>query len=176
MGLVEFDSPGPAVEWWRTVAKKKEGDDVPNVIINYQYCYYKYYCHHRLFIINCNQSNVVFADKGRAQKKGVLVHCLAGISRSVTVMLAYLMAHRQLTLNEAYNMVLKRKANIDPNFHFMQQLHSFEKQLLDARTQPKQLANSTASSASSYLSPLSTAVQSPDSGIEFDRWTPGTGG
>lgn len=116
-------------------------------------------------------------DKSRAQKKGVLVHCLAGISRSVTVMLAYLMAHRQLTLNEAYNMVLKRKANIDPNFHFMQQLHSFEKQLLDARTQPKQQsANSTGSSTSSYLSPLSTAVQSPDSGIEFDRWTPGTGG
>lgn len=110
------------------------------------------------------------------QKKGVLVHCLAGISRSVTVMLAYLMAHRQLTLNEAYNMVLKRKANIDPNFHFMQQLHSFEKQLQDAKAQPKQLANSTASSASSYLSPLSTTIQSPDSGIEFDRWTPGTGG
>lgn len=125
------------------------------------------------------------SDKGRAQKKGVLVHCLAGISRSVTVMLAYLMAHRQLTLNEAYNMVLKRKANIDPNFHFMQQLHSFEKQLLDARQQQhprhqqqQQLANSTSgpSTTSSYLSPLSTAVQSPDSGIEFDRWTPGTGG
>lgn len=120
---------------------------------------------------------IEFIDKSRAQKKGVLVHCLAGISRSVTVMLAYLMAHRQLTLNEAYNMVLKRKANIDPNFHFMQQLHSFEKQLLDARTQSKQQSvNSTGSSTSSYLSPLSTAVQSPDSGIEFDRWTPGTGG
>ncbi|XP_050435869.1 dual specificity protein phosphatase Mpk3 [Adelges cooleyi] len=126
---------------------------------------------------------IEFIDNGRAQKKGVLVHCLAGISRSVTVMLAYLMAHRQLSLNEAYNMVLKRKANIDPNFHFMQQLHSFEKQLLDARTQPKHqnmsntaATTTTASSASSYLSPLSTAVQSPDSGIEFDRWTPGTGG
>lgn len=141
----------------------------------------------------CNSSfinlyDLLFPDNGREQKKGVLVHCLAGISRSVTVMLAYLMAHKQLTLNEAYNMVLKRKANIDPNFHFMQQLHSFEKQLTDAKTppQPKQqqqhqqqqssLANSTASSASSYLSPLSTTVQSPDSGIEFDRWTPGTGG
>ncbi|XP_050533399.1 dual specificity protein phosphatase Mpk3 [Daktulosphaira vitifoliae] len=119
---------------------------------------------------------IEFIDNGRSQQKGVLVHCLAGISRSVTVMLAYLMAHRQLTLNEAYNMVLKRKTNIDPNFHFMQQLHSFEKQLLDARTQPKQITSTPASSASSYLSPLSTAVQSPDSGIEFDRWTPGTGG
>jgi dual specificity MAP kinase phosphatase len=122
---------------------------------------------------------IEFIDKGRAQKKGVLVHCLAGISRSVTVMLAYLMAHRQLSLNEAYNMILKRKANIDPNFHFMHQLHSFEKQLFDARQPPRQLQSSnstTGSSASSYLSPLSTAVQSPDSGIEFDRWTPGTGG
>lgn len=125
-----------------------------------------------------------FPDKGRAQKKGVLVHCLAGISRSVTVMLAYLMAHRQLSLNEAYNMVLKRKANIDPNFHFMQQLHFFEKQLQEARDQHRhqqqqQLANPTSgpsAASSSYLSPLSTAVQSPDSGIEFDRWTPGTGG
>lgn len=133
------------------------------------------YCLYCCFLLIFNYFSL-FIDNGRAQKKGVLVHCLAGISRSVTVMLAYLMAHRQLTLNEAYNMVLKRKANIDPNFHFMQQLHSFEKQMLDARTQTKQLANSTGSSASSYLSPLSTTVQSPDSGIEFDRWTPGTGG
>lgn len=109
-----------------------------------------------------------FTDKGRAQNKGVLVHCLAGISRSVTVMLAYLMAHQQLSLNEAYNMVWKRKANIEPNFHFMQQLDCFEKQLLDAKTQPKQLANST---TSNYVN-----VQSPDSGIEFDRWTPNMGG
>lgn len=34
-----------------------------------------------------------------------------------------------LSLNDAFNMVRNRKANIAPNFHFMEQLHNFEQEL-----------------------------------------------
>lgn len=70
-----------------------------------------------------------FIDEGRDMRKGVLVHCLAGVSRSVTITVAYLMFKLNLGLNDAFNMVRDRKANIAPNFHFMEQLHNFEQEL-----------------------------------------------
>ncbi|XP_014679260.1 PREDICTED: dual specificity protein phosphatase 7-like, partial [Priapulus caudatus] len=67
--------------------------------------------------------------KARRQKCGVLVHCLAGISRSVTVTVAYLMQTRHMSLNDAYDFVSKRKSNISPNFNFMGQLLDWERAL-----------------------------------------------
>ncbi|KAG8129885.1 hypothetical protein E2320_016496 [Naja naja] len=60
---------------------------------------------------------------------GILVHCLAGISRSVTVTVAYLMQKLNLSLNDAYDLVKRKKSNISPNFNFMGQLLDFEKSL-----------------------------------------------
>lgn len=36
---------------------------------------------------------------------------------------------RALTLNDAFTLVRDRKPDVSPNFHFMQQLHGFERQL-----------------------------------------------
>lgn len=72
---------------------------------------------------------IAFIDEARSNKQGVLVHCLAGISRSVTVTVAYLMAQQSMCLNEAYDFVKKCKPNISPNFTFMGQLLDFEKAL-----------------------------------------------
>jgi len=70
-----------------------------------------------------------FIDEARENQVGVLVHCLAGISRSVTITLAYLMYKCSLNLNDAFNLVRARKSNIAPNFNFLEQLHTFEKEL-----------------------------------------------
>lgn len=72
---------------------------------------------------------IKFIDEARTNGCGVLVHCLAGVSRSVTVTLAYLMSARTLSLNDAFLLVRARKPDVSPNFHFMQLLHSFEQQL-----------------------------------------------
>uniref|UniRef100_A0A8D8LWI5 protein-tyrosine-phosphatase n=2 Tax=Cacopsylla melanoneura TaxID=428564 RepID=A0A8D8LWI5_9HEMI len=141
---------------------------------------------------------IQFIEEARNQDTGVLVHCLAGVSRSVTITVAYLMSALRLSLNDAFTLVRARKSNIAPNFHFMEQLNSFEKELTEARliqqeTEekcgscgrakahasdpcPGACTTVTSASSTSYLSPLSIIGQSPDSGIEFDRWTPGTGG
>lgn len=77
-----------------------------------------------------------FQDEARSRQKGVLVHCLAGISRSVTITVAYLMYKCSLNFNDAFNLVRKRKSNIAPNFHFLEQLQNFEKELkLDVSSQ-----------------------------------------
>ncbi|RUS88355.1 hypothetical protein EGW08_003867 [Elysia chlorotica] len=70
---------------------------------------------------------IKFIDEARDKQEGVLVHCLAGISRSVTVTVAYLMNREKMSLNHAYDHVKRCKPNISPNFTFMGQLLEFEK-------------------------------------------------
>ncbi|XP_066490383.1 dual specificity protein phosphatase 6 [Tiliqua scincoides] len=72
---------------------------------------------------------ISFIDEARAKNCGVLVHCLAGISRSVTVTVAYLMQKLNLSMNAAYDIVKMKKSNISPNFNFMGQLLDFERTL-----------------------------------------------
>ncbi|CAG0915429.1 unnamed protein product [Notodromas monacha] len=71
-------------------------------------------------------------DEARSKGVGVLVHCLAGVSRSVTFTLAYLMFKLHLSLNDAFDFVRRRKGNIAPNFTFLGQLLEFERQQLPA--------------------------------------------
>uniref|UniRef100_G1PBX9 Dual specificity protein phosphatase n=1 Tax=Myotis lucifugus TaxID=59463 RepID=G1PBX9_MYOLU len=72
---------------------------------------------------------IAFIDEALGQNCGVLVHCLAGVSRSVTVTVAYLMQKLHLSLNDAYDLVKRKKSNISPNFNFMGQLLDFERSL-----------------------------------------------
>jgi hypothetical protein len=52
----------------------------------------------------------------------VLVHCAAGISRSASVVIAYLMMTRGMTLAEAYQYAKSRRPIVEPNPGFIQQL------------------------------------------------------
>ena len=68
-----------------------------------------------------------FIESARVNEERVLVHCQAGMSRSVTVIIAYLMFHMSLSLERAYDFVKARKPNIEPNFSFMGQLLDYER-------------------------------------------------
>lgn len=52
----------------------------------------------------------------------VLVHCWAGISRSATIVVAYLMRKREMNYKEAIQFVQKRRSFICPNDGFLDQL------------------------------------------------------
>lgn len=67
-----------------------------------------------------------FIEKARVSGERVLVHCHAGMSRSVTVILAYLMKFFNHTLDSAYEHVKQIKSDISPNFSFMGQLLEYE--------------------------------------------------
>lgn len=59
----------------------------------------------------------------------VFVHCHAGISRSATVCIAYIMKHMLMDLTKAYDFVKQKRPCISPNLHFMGQLLEFQKRL-----------------------------------------------
>lgn len=70
------------------------------------------------------------ADSVKNSGGRVLVHCQAGISRSATICLAYLIQSRRVRLDEAFDFVKQRRGVISPNFSFMGQLLQFETQVL----------------------------------------------
>lgn len=49
---------------------------------------------------------------------GVLVHCYAGVSRSATVVIAYLMQEYELSFEEAFSKASKARPIIFPNIGF----------------------------------------------------------
>ncbi|XP_063621759.1 dual specificity protein phosphatase 14 [Cydia splendana] len=59
----------------------------------------------------------------------VLVHCVAGVSRSVTLCLAYLIKWEKMTLRDAYHHMKIRRPQIRPNTGFFKQLIKYEERL-----------------------------------------------
>nr|XP_033808094.1 dual specificity protein phosphatase 16 [Geotrypetes seraphini]XP_033808095.1 dual specificity protein phosphatase 16 [Geotrypetes seraphini] len=73
--------------------------------------------------------SVDFIEKAKASNGRVLVHCLAGISRSATIAIAYIMKRMDMSLDEAYRFVKEKRPTISPNFNFLGQLLDFEKRI-----------------------------------------------
>ncbi|KAI9513226.1 protein-tyrosine phosphatase-like protein [Russula earlei] len=56
----------------------------------------------------------------------VLVHCLMGVSRSATVVAAYLMSTCHISVHKALSAVKRVRPQIQPNYGFIKELHAFE--------------------------------------------------
>lgn len=56
----------------------------------------------------------------------VLVHCYAGISRSASIVIAYIMKELNLDFDSAYNLVLRARPVISPNEGFEKQLRFYK--------------------------------------------------
>eukprot|EP00669_Euglena_mutabilis_P005566 TRINITY_DN17073_c0_g1_i1.p1 TRINITY_DN17073_c0_g1~~TRINITY_DN17073_c0_g1_i1.p1 ORF type:complete len:182 (+),score=8.89 TRINITY_DN17073_c0_g1_i1:82-546(+) len=75
-------------------------------------------------------SSATFIDEVVGSGKAVLVHCLVGASRSVSIVLAYLVAHRGMALRDAWRHVKERRPQARPNNDFCRQLVQYESQVL----------------------------------------------
>ncbi|KAL7734951.1 hypothetical protein ACLKA6_011217 [Drosophila palustris] len=67
-----------------------------------------------------------FIHAARLREGNVLIHCLAGMSRSVTVAVAYIMTATHLNWKEALKVVRAGRAVANPNTGFQTQLLEFE--------------------------------------------------
>lgn len=128
--------------------------------------------YHLPFVAICSLTYVFpfynfISDSVKNSKGRVLVHCQAGISRSATICLAYLISRHRLRLDEAYEYVKKRRSVISPNFNFMGQLLTWETetQLTDRATSSVELLNT----------PTTSCVTSPFGFFSFPSLPCGSG-
>ena len=90
-----------------------------------------------------------FLDREHAKGGKTLVHCRAGISRSATICLAYLIKTRGYGWEQAYNFVKQKRNMINPNFNFMGQLQKFEQECKEEKgRRQKEQQNETQSQVS----------------------------
>ncbi|KAL7749651.1 RNA recognition motif-containing protein [Sorochytrium milnesiophthora] len=73
-------------------------------------------------------------DQVRDNNGRVLVHCHAGVSRSATIVLVYLMQRMGMTLAEAFDLTFKKRPIIRPNEGFGRKLQQLEQQIFGLST------------------------------------------
>lgn len=87
--------------------------------------------------------------KEGVESGGILVHCYAGISRSTTMIIAYLMKEFETTVHEALFEIRKSRPFANPNYGFMNQLHEYTKILAQRKQNPLAQPATTPASHSS---------------------------
>ena len=75
-------------------------------------------------IPNCFEKAHDFINNSQ---NNVLIHCYAGVSRSATIVLSYLIKYHNMTVQDAKAFVKKKRPCICPNHGFISQLIAFEK-------------------------------------------------
>ena len=71
-----------------------------------------------------------FIEEALKNNENILVHCYAGISRSPTIVMSYLMKKNKLSFKEIHDLVKTKRKKINPNLSFVGQLLLFEKTLV----------------------------------------------
>ena len=74
-----------------------------------------------------NNKKIIKYKKNK--KNIILIHCLAGMSRSASVVIGYLMYQYKLSLMESFQHVYNKRNCINPNIGFLQQLFKYENEL-----------------------------------------------
>lgn len=90
--------------------------------------------HKILQLYDCETENIsrYFEDTYNYIAEGlemgnVYVHCFAGVSRSATIVISYLMKKFQWSLSQALALTKKKRKYINPNPGFMRQLRKYER-------------------------------------------------
>ena len=68
---------------------------------------------------------IKFIENAKEKGGRVLVHCIQGISRSVTIVIAYLIFSKKISYDKAFNIVQEQREIASPNFGFSIQLQNF---------------------------------------------------
>jgi len=69
-------------------------------------------------------------EEARRRNGKTVIHCVAGVSRSATLCIAYLIKYKKMSLRQAYHYIKSRRPIIRPNAGFFRQLVEYEQRLL----------------------------------------------
>ena len=78
-----------------------------------------------------------FINKAKLSGEKILIHCQLGISRSVTLIIAYLIKYQGFDFNSAFNFIKNKRNQIRPNQGFIDKLKQYEKLVNNNRQNKK---------------------------------------
>jgi protein-tyrosine phosphatase len=71
----------------------------------------------------------LYIENIRLQSRRIFIHCNAGISRSPTIVIAYVMKHLKVDFEHAFKLVKETRLTINPNAGFLSQLKDYDNYL-----------------------------------------------
>lgn len=132
----------------------------------------KSYIHLRLHDTSLQQINMDEAAecvRNALKEGGVLIHCHAGVSRSATVLIAYLISEG-MTYQDALKFVRSKRPIVEPNFGFTIQLMQHQ-ETIERRERRKKAATMLQAAAQSALERRCIVSQNNDSS-KSNRFNP----
>jgi dual specificity MAP kinase phosphatase len=112
----------------------------------------------------CIDEALEFIRTARQQGGKILVHCKVGVSRSASIVIAYLMREMGLDLASSYLLTRSRRLNIlvQPNLPFIAALHAFEAELLEEKERVAALSRPRAAQGHSPSSSIGSVSEYGD--------------
>jgi dual specificity phosphatase 12 len=71
-----------------------------------------------------------FIDDALVSKGKIVINCARGISRSATIVIAYLMFRYKMSLMDSFGLIVRLRPQVRPNSNFRRQLQLYEQELL----------------------------------------------
>ncbi|KAJ2500028.1 tyrosine/serine/threonine protein phosphatase [Coemansia sp. RSA 1972] len=102
------------------VAREVQGFRVPNVESRHVQ-----WDHNESDLAQHFDSTFAYIDEARSQHRGILVHCQLGVSRSASLVVAYVMRTMHVGFEAAYEYVRQRAPCISPNIALIAQLSEY---------------------------------------------------
>ena len=103
-------------------------DDVPNFFennIDFEY-FYQNIKDNGIDIFEKNDLDLIY-NFIKKNDSNVLVHCVVGRSRSVTIVIYYLMKEHKMSVDEAINFIKTKRDQINPSLRFINSLKKIQK-------------------------------------------------
>jgi protein-tyrosine phosphatase len=75
------------------------------------------------------QRSLEFIHQSDVENKKVFIHCKQGVSRSCSIVVAYLISSKNMSYDEAIEVILKERNVVLPNPNFESQLRKFEEMI-----------------------------------------------
>lgn len=96
----------------------------------YNNCMYKFI--EAYDVPSFNMNNIfndcfLYIENIRLTGRRIFIHCNAGISRSPTIVIAYVMKHLKIDFEHAFELVKETRSTIKPNAGFLSQLKAYDK-------------------------------------------------
>lgn len=113
--------------------KNLEINNVLSAVIGFNDIYDSSINHLSLNLIDNETQNIIhyfdisnhFIDNIIQKKQKILIHCIAGRSRSATLLIAYLIYKYKYSVNDAIKLLKEKRNIVEPNQNFINQLHTY---------------------------------------------------